>query len=272
MIGKTGVSFRLAAVIVALSVLLGACAALAQVPDPNYRNPYTVETFSRDGQLYDKVIVPGRPPDVKMPPVSVPAADPSAGVNVLSSVPAFTWVYGCSATSAAMIMGYYDNQDYPNMYAGPAGGGLCPMNNETTWGHTHYPAAGNVGECPLSATRQGVDGRAVRGHVDDYWIDYQNEGPDPYIANGWAEHAAGDCTADYMGTNQSKYRQWGRRHELLLCRQRITAVRLHVVRADGSRRLPRDEAVRRVARLHGRYQLLAVHLWLPGQHPGLCLR
>jgi len=40
--------------------------------------------------------------------------------------------------------------------------------------------------------------------VDDYWIDYENAGPDPYVGN-WAEHIQGDCTGDYMGTNQSKY-------------------------------------------------------------------
>ena len=93
-------------------------------------------------------------------------------------------------------MGYYDNQGYPNMYSGPANGGVCPMNNDTYWGD---------GESPLCATHIGNDGRVIRGHVEDYWIAVNNAGPDPYIVNGWIEHTQGDCTADFMGTSQSKF-------------------------------------------------------------------
>ena len=46
-------------------------------------------------------------------------------------------------------------------------------------------------------------GGLSRGHVDDYWILYGSGNPDPYITNGWTEHTYGDCTGDYMGTNQS---------------------------------------------------------------------
>ena len=81
----------------------------------------------------------------------------------------------------------------------------APMNNETYWGHTSYPST-TCGECPLSATHNGKDGRATRGDVDDYWIDYGSGAQDPYITNGWAEHAAaGSGTGYFMGTNQSKY-------------------------------------------------------------------
>ncbi|GAJ01864.1 unnamed protein product, partial [marine sediment metagenome] len=52
-------------------------------------------------------------------------------------------------------------------------------------------------------THQGKDGRTIRGHVDDYWIDFGDAGPDPWIVNGWIEHTPGDCTGDFMGTNQS---------------------------------------------------------------------
>ncbi|NTV83124.1 MAG: hypothetical protein HGA23_02345 [Bacteroidales bacterium] len=60
-------------------------------------------------------------------------------------------------------------------------------------------------QCPFSATRQGLDGRTSRGHVDDYWIVYGNGGPDPFIVNGWTEHTYGECTGDFMKTNQSVY-------------------------------------------------------------------
>jgi hypothetical protein len=39
--------------------------------------------------------------------------------------------------------------------------------------------------------------------VDDYWIDYLNNGPDPYV-NHWTPHTS-DCTADFMGTSQSRF-------------------------------------------------------------------
>ncbi len=60
-------------------------------------------------------------------------------------------------------------------------------------------------QCPLSATRNGLDGRTIRGHVDDYWIEYGSTDADPFISNGWTEHINGDCLGDYMKTNQSGY-------------------------------------------------------------------
>jgi transcriptional regulator CtsR len=101
-----------------------------------------------------------------------------------------------------MLFGYYDRTGYSNMYTGPTNSGVCPLDN-SIWGHTVWPSV-VCGECPLSATHMGVDGRAIKGHIDDYWINYGQAGPDPYFGN-WAEHTLGDCTADYMGTNQAKY-------------------------------------------------------------------
>ena|GEM_PF-1019896 len=148
-----------------------------------------------NGKPIDKVVVPGSPPKFfRMSAVAVPQNYATQGVVVLPNVPAFDWSYGCSATSAAMIMGYYDNMGYSNMYAGPANGGVCPLNN-TIWGY---------GECPLSATHMKYDGLLTKGHVDDYWRSNGNNDPDPYVGF-WSEHVWAGCTADYMGTNQSKY-------------------------------------------------------------------
>jgi len=142
----------------------------------------------------EMVIVDGRPPSIlRASAVSLPEPDIAAGVNILPDVPAFDWSYGCSATAAAMLAGYYDNNGYPDMYTGHANGGVCPLNN-SVWGSER---------CPLSATHQGIDGRAVRGHVDDYWN--SSGGPDPYVAHGWAQQTWGTCTADFMGTNQDKF-------------------------------------------------------------------
>jgi len=166
-------------------------------------NPYLVDRFIQDGKLIDKVIVPSRPNlpvGFRRQVAMVPKPDIAAGTNTISNVPALTWVFGCSATSAAMMFGHYDNSGYPNMYAGPTNGGVFPMTN-ATWG-TVVINGETRALCPLSATRQGLDSRTIRGHVDDYWVKYGSSSPDPFIGN-WAEHTYGEGTADYMGTNQS---------------------------------------------------------------------
>ena len=191
----------LAALILAMLLTFPISPASAADPVPiddgisRMENPYLVRTFVDEaGRQIDEIIVPGRPPEIKAETAIVPEPRISKGINALSNVPAFDWCYGCSATSAAMMCGYYDHSGYANMYAGPTNGGLCPMNN-SAWGS---------GECSLSATHQGYDGLAAKGHVDDYWHSYGSSN-DPYYGN-WAEHTYADCTADYMGTNQ--YYNW----------------------------------------------------------------
>ncbi len=168
-------------------------------------NPYVVNRFIWDGKTIDEVIVPSRPSPPKgftSQVALVPEPHPAAGTNSISNVPAMTWCFGCSATSAAMMFGHYDNAGYPNMYAGPTNGGVFPMTN-AIWG-TVVINGETRALCPLSATRMDLDGRAIRGHVDDYWVQYGSSLPDPFIGN-WTEHTKGECTGDYMGTNQSSF-------------------------------------------------------------------
>ncbi len=169
---------------------------------------YIVRQFLYKGKLVNQVIVPGRPPEnyraptVQLPQVRPAQEDyPAQQVKILPNFPAMDWCYGCSATSAAMMVGYYDNVGYPSMYTGPTNDGIFPLTN-AVWGPG--PEAG-FGECPLSATHQGYDGLEMRGHVDDYWVGYLHPGPDPYLIYGWPEHTSADCTADFMGTSQSRY-------------------------------------------------------------------
>jgi hypothetical protein len=62
-----------------------------------------------DQQEIVQVIVSGRPlKDIAAAAASVPDVHIQGVTNVLSDVPAFDWSYGCSATSAAMLFGYYD--------------------------------------------------------------------------------------------------------------------------------------------------------------------
>ena len=148
----------------------------------------------KDATKIEEIIVPGVPPGKRISEEPVSSIEIKQADAVLSDVPAFDWCYGCSATSAAMMFGYYDRTGYSNMYAGPTNGGVCPLDN-SDWGSS---------ECPLSATHQGYDGLAVKGHVDDYWY-YYGSTVDPYDGY-WAEHGYADCTADFMGTNQ--YVNW----------------------------------------------------------------
>jgi hypothetical protein len=120
----------------------------------------------------------------------------------LLTVPAFDWVFGCSATAGAMIAGYYDRTGYPNIYTGPTNGGLMPLTN-ASWGTWTDGSGAQRAQCPLSATRNGLDGRVGRGHVDDYWVSYDSTDDDPFVTNGWEEHTHGDCTGDFMKTSQT---------------------------------------------------------------------
>jgi len=187
-----------------LSALLLACTLIFDVQPGISQKAKTlsdlnlVETLrTADGRLIDKITVPGIPPAIHREPVTAP----TESAVMLSNMPGYDWSFGCSATAAAMIAGFYDNNGYPNSYTGPTNGGVAPMNN-SSWGTVTIN--GEVRSlCPISATRQGLDGRATRGHVDDYWIAYGNSSDDPYITNGWTEHTHGDCSGDFMGTNQS---------------------------------------------------------------------
>ena len=192
---------RKLAIILLCLVLISSIVGVAWADDSGFSNPYLVRTLvDEEGREIAEVIVPGQPPEIKAAVATTPDPNPAMGINALSSVPAFDWSYGCFATSAAMLFGYYDNTGYSNMYAGPTNGGICPMDN-SVWGSG---IGGSNGECPLSATHQGKDGQASKGHVDDYWISYGNTNPDPFIGH-WPEHTHGDCTGDYMGTNQSSF-------------------------------------------------------------------
>lgn len=123
----------------------------------------------------------------------------SQSATMLSDVPTSTWTYGCSATSAGMMFGYYDRIGYSNMYTGSANGGVAPL---TDLGQgISSPISG---ACSIIATQNGFDGRSTAGHVDDYWISTNSAGPDPWESSG-TEHTWGDCTADFMGTNQWKW-------------------------------------------------------------------
>ena len=173
-------------------------------------NPYySVQTITlSDGTQVDQVRVngPAEPPpgyELERAPVA-PSALNRPGVASSLPVPAYNWVFGCSAVAASMIGAYFDRNGLPNIYTGPTNGGVMPMDNSVwpTWADSvgkTYP--GN----PLAASRKGSDGRTSRGSIDDYWVAENSTAPDPYITGGWTQHTWGDAFGDYMKTSQSAY-------------------------------------------------------------------
>lgn len=123
--------------------------------------------------------------------------------GTLANFPSYSWVFGCSAVSGAMIAAWYDRGSYPNLYTGPTNGGVMPL-TDTSWatwsdGSVTYP------NNPLIASHNGIDGRTIKGSIDDYWISYGSGANDPYITGGWTQHAWGDAIGDYMKTSQYTY-------------------------------------------------------------------
>jgi len=152
-----------------------------------------------NGNRLDVIKVPGKPPKN----FRAAAAKPSLSAVTLTNIPAYDWSFGCSATSGAMIAGYYDNHGYPNMYTGPTNNGIAPMNN-SSWGSVLINGE-TLSQCPLSASRNGIDGLTVKGHVDDYWTRYLSCDQDPFLVSGWQEHSNDNCIGDFMKTNQSAF-------------------------------------------------------------------
>ena len=101
----------------------------------------------------------------------------------LPNVPDYEWWYGCSPTSAGMLMGFYDRRPYN----GKAYSNLVPNGaaESTTYGN------------PGAAVNDII---ASPGHVAAFYVDYGQSGNDPDPSS----HPAGsfDCLADFMGTNQ----------------------------------------------------------------------
>jgi len=154
-----------------------------------------------DGTIMDQVIIlgPPNPTGHEARPVWIPQL-PTRGSLIMACVPGYNWCFGCSATSAAMMAAFYDITGRNNFYTGLTNGGVMPMNN-STWADVLINGEWRH-QCPLSATRMGLDARVSRGHVDDYWILFGATGPDPWVTNGWVEHTHDDCTGDFMYTNQ----------------------------------------------------------------------
>src|SRR5262245_51378571 len=123
----------------------------------------------------------------------------------LTEVPDYTWYAGCFGTASGNLMGYWDRHGLPDLYTGPTGGGVAPLD---TW------STANKGIRSMWASKAGFDGRPANrpGHIDDYWVNYANDNSysyestaaDPYVTAGRPEHAP-DCIGDFIGLSQKKW-------------------------------------------------------------------
>jgi len=175
-------------------MLLKLCLASAEL-----KLPYSREFTDSKGQKLIEIIVPGLPPEkIQKQPIAKLPAKGEKGTKIIEGVPAFDWCFGCSATSMAMLASYYDRNAYNNIYTGSTNGGVMPLDN-SIWGGATINGE-DRSFCPLSATKQGLDGLATQGHVDRFWYKYGQTGTENFSGDPTSLYSG--CTTDFMGTNQ----------------------------------------------------------------------
>ena len=105
--------------------------------------------------------------------------------GILSSAPDYNWWYGCSATSAGMMMGYYDINGYDGLgYPNLVPGGIAELDT--------YPPGAPSGTYIAQAAIASDD------HIADFWGD-----PDP-LGSGRTRPDDYDCCADFMCTSSNQ--------------------------------------------------------------------
>ena len=110
--------------------------------------------------------------------------------TVVSDPGNYDWWYGCSPTSAGMMMCQYDRNGFDNLIPG----GLAETNS--------YGGGGGL-DFDLDPTPDLLCNKAIAsaGHIADFWVGYGQSGNDP-LASGRAIPGEFDCLADFMGTSQ----------------------------------------------------------------------
>ncbi len=95
--------------------------------------------------------------------------------GILPNAPAYLWWYGCSPTSAGMMMGFYDINGFDGLtYDNLVPGGIAEL------------TSGPLANAAIASS----------GHIADFWTGYGNTG-DPL-----SQHHSFDSLADFMGTSQ----------------------------------------------------------------------
>jgi hypothetical protein len=109
------------------------------------------------------------------------AAPMATAAEVKLNAPDYAWWYGCTATSAGMMMGYYDRNGYGGLlYDNLVPGGVAELSN-----------FGNPGALANNAI-------ASPGHISAFYRAGYGASGDDIPAN----HPVFDSLADFMGTSQ----------------------------------------------------------------------
>jgi hypothetical protein len=130
--------------------------------------------------------------------LQVTALPPPVTKLVPGVIPDYHWNYGCTATSAGMLMGYWDRNGYGNLVGTPMAD--APYDSAPqSLNRPHFSSSNYVTENQL------VDDLiATKGHAQAFWkdatsspygYDVANDDPAPFT------HSY-DCLADWLGTSQ----------------------------------------------------------------------
>ena len=177
-------------------------------PNVNVISPYYTEIYSTlsDGTPIVESIING--PSKPLPEYEQEMIDSyrdADGIEgLIPNFPSYSWVFGCSAVSQAMISAYQDQNGYPNLYTGPTNGGIAPI-TDTSWPRWSDSNGDQYPSNPIIASRIGTDGRTIKGSIEDYWVKVNSTAQDPYITGGWTQHSYAEAVGDYMRTSQSAF-------------------------------------------------------------------
>jgi len=87
------------------------------------------------------------------------------------------YIFGCAPTSAGDIAASYDKVTYPNIYTGQISD-VTP--GDQSVGPIWTDEAGDTyANNPLVVSQAGMDGKISRDKIDDYWVSYDSNTPDP---------------------------------------------------------------------------------------------
>ena len=130
------------------------------------------------------------------------------GELVLDSVPAYEWYYGCSPTSATMLMGYYDGLGYDDLIVGDASTQSANVNNAiASSGDGQYDGVGGHNATIVAATvgTGHIGDYAIYDGVDDgdYTIPYADMSDPAIVAAEGVDPHEDDSVADFFGTSRS---------------------------------------------------------------------
>jgi hypothetical protein len=94
--------------------------------------------------------------------------------KVFDDVPEYNWILGHSASTEGMIATFYDKSqsNLPDKD--------LPLDN-ISWEIFTDEAGDKYSVNPLISSGRGANGKTM---IDDYWIEYEQDMPDPYTGSG----------------------------------------------------------------------------------------